>query len=566
VLDLILALLLLADVRPGGEHPLTVDLARAPRRVSGGVLSFRPTGPLAAIMKVRLRGSLLGGPKRSGEVLFDIGRTPLAAQKWGNRSELTAEVRVSREFVGDGKRNWGRAHRARLFLVDARGKRLYLPHRSIVDRPRTTDGWLVVGGRPTVDVPIPLGVTDDGFNPDQVTAIGLNVEAFNREGETIAGTVELRELRVKFGDATAPRVLPPDPAIVAGEKERAARMEARLRERCGLGPRGTAVGVNLAWPSAVAPTGESLQLYARILDGGTRWWDRYWDLNEEEVAESVRTDFREIRETFGEHAPVRVWLFSDLRTGITFDAMGMPLQITDRAKDGMAALLRLAAEERVVLVPVLLDFVLADGVGRTGPDGAWATGERPDVVTDGAKRAKLVSLLEGFVRSFAGNKAVLAWDVMNEPENAAAVVTPDFFADLQALVRDLVDAVHRAGELATVGHRNAIDPARYFRGVVASDLVQIHYYPFVDTRPSPTPFAVELPPLFGALPGGWGEVQTAPGRIEGQISAAHDAGHQLLMFWSWRGHQPTGDGYPVRPYAAEIKRALAKLKPSDRTE
>jgi hypothetical protein len=109
-----------------------------------------------------------------------------------------------------------------------------------------------------------------------------------------------------------------------------------------------------------------------------------------------------------------------------------------------------------------------------------------------------------------------------------------------------------------------VDPARFFRGRAANDLLQVHYYPLVDTRPNPTPFGVALTPLFGPLPGGWGEVQATPGRIAAQIAAARDAGHQLLMFWSWRGHQETGDGYAVRPYAAEIKKALAKLKVGDR--
>ena len=44
-------------------------------------------------------------------------------------------------------------------------------------------------------------------------------------------------------------------------------------------------------------------------------------------------------------------------------------------------------------------------------------------LTDPAKRARLASLLSDFVRPFAGHPAVLAWEVMNEPENAAAAVT-----------------------------------------------------------------------------------------------------------------------------------------------
>src|SRR5204863_500521 len=195
--------------------------------------------------------------------------------------------------------------------------------------------------------------------------------------------------------------------------------------------------------------------------------------------------------------------------------------------------------------------LMADGVARQGPDGAWPASERVDLVVDPAKRARLVQLLEGFVRTFAGHPALLAWDVMNEPENAAAVVTPERFADLQVLVRDLVDAVHRAGDLATVGHHDLRDPARFFRGRVASDLATAHEYPLVETRPSPTPVGAPFAPAFGPLPGGWSELEARPGHIAAQVAAARRAGHRLLLFWSWRGHQESGDGFAVRPYAGE---------------
>ena len=153
----------------------------------------------------------------------------------------------------------------------------------------------------------------------------MNVEAFNREGEEVAGTVELRQLKVSFEEAVAPRVLPPDPAIRAGEAERAATHE-RPPQRAlpGRTAKGMCLGVNLAWPTARSPVGEDMQLYGRILDGGDRWFDRCWDIGEEAVASSVRKDFQDIRALFGEGAVVRLWLFADLRSGITFDDRGDP--------------------------------------------------------------------------------------------------------------------------------------------------------------------------------------------------------------------------------------------------
>jgi hypothetical protein len=336
-------------------------------------------------------------------------------------------------------------------------------------------------------------------------------------------------------------------------------MQARLRERCGLGAGEMAVGVNLAWPAVRAPDGKDIQLYGRLLDAGREaWWGRHFDLGDEAVAASVRGDFRAIRATFGARAPVRLWLFADGRTGLVFT--GNSVAVTERARANMMVLLRLAVEEQVVLIPVLLDFGLADGVARSGPDGAWPVAEHAELVTDPGKRGQLVAALEGFMRPFADHPAVLAWDVMNEPDNATAVVTPEHFADLQALVRDLVDAVHRAGGLATVGQRNAYEPGRFWRGRVADDLGQVHYYPLVETRPNPSPFGVALGPVFGPLPAGWGELQAYPGEIERQLRTARRAGHRLFMFWSWRGHEDNADGFAVQPYAQEIRRALVAVR------
>ena len=110
------------------------------------------------------------------------------------------------------------------------------------------------------------------------------------------------------------------------------------------------------------------------------------------------------------------------------------------------------------------------------------------------------------------------------------------------------------------GHRNAGDPAAFFRGRVATDLGQAHYYPLVDSRPNPVPFESPLDLALGPLPRGWGELQAMPGRIVAQLAAAKRAGHRLFLFWSWRGHQDTGDGYAVKPYAQEIRQALANLR------
>jgi hypothetical protein len=546
-----LALLLLFSTAPVTE--LSLDLSRAPFTLSRAAETFTPTNAHEGVLRVHLEGGLEDRPRKCGEVLFALPPA-WSGRPWGNRATVRAQVRVDPVFLGKGKRNWQQAHRARLFLEDRRGRRQYLPHIAIVDRPTQTDGWLALSGRPTIDLPMPLGFTDPGFDPGHVAKVGLNVEAFNREGEEVAGAIELRDVGVSFGPAVKAAVLPALASVRAGEAARAKKMEARWRER--LGERPFVVGVNLAWPSARSPDGEIMQLYGRYLDAGERWYDTLWDVGTPAVAAGVRQDFQQIRALFGAPALVRVFLFGDLRSGFTFDDSGGPVAITPRARENMKKLLDLAAEEKVVLVPALLDFTMADGRAHSGPNGKWSAGEHLDLVTDPAKRARLATLLGDFVRAFAGHPAVLAWEVMNEPENAAAAVTLEHFADLQRLQVAVVDAIHAAGELATIGHRSTEDAARFFRGRVATDLGQAHYYPLVDTRPNPTPFATRMVPVFGPLPAGWGEAQARPGKIGAQVRTVRDAGHRYLLLWSWRGHEETGDGFAVKPYGEELRSAL----------
>jgi hypothetical protein len=529
---------------------VAIDLGRAPFTLARGAEKFVARGGREGVLEVRLIGGLEDRPRKCGEVLFTLPPA-LAARPWGNQSVVHAQLRVGMVFLGAGKRNWHQGHRARLFLEDRRGRRQYLPHALAIDRPPDTEGWIALSGRPTIDLPMPLGFTDAGFDPAHVAKLGVNVEAFNREDEEVAGPVELRDLGVTFGPPVKPVLMPVDRAVRAGEATRARKMEARWRAR--FGARRFVTGVNLAWPSARSPDGETMQLYGRFLDAGERWYDVLWDIGTPAVAEGLRRDLREIRALFGTPALVRVFLFGDLRAGIELDEQGAPTGISARARENMGKLLALAAEEQVVLIPSLLDFTMADGRARSGPGGKWVAGEHLDLVTDATKRARLASLLRDFVRPFAGHPAVLAWEVMNEPENAAAAITLEHFADMQRLQVAVVNAIHDAGELATIGHRNSEDPARFFRGRVATDLGQAHYYPLLDTRPNPTPFSASLRPAFGPLPAGWGEAQARPGKIAAQLQQARGAGHRYLLLWSWRGHEDSGDGFAVKPYAKEIE-------------
>src|SRR5688572_17664706 len=109
---------------PAVAEEVTLDLRRA-AAVSRGVERFEPRDERNGLLHARLVGGLEDRPAKCGEVSWALAGTPLAGRRWGDQATVSAQVRVPPAFLGTGKRNWHRAHRARLFLVDARGRRQY---------------------------------------------------------------------------------------------------------------------------------------------------------------------------------------------------------------------------------------------------------------------------------------------------------------------------------------------------------------------------------------------------------------------------------------------------------
>ena len=80
-----------------------------------------------------------------------------------------------------------------------------------------------------------------------------------------------------------------------------------------------------------------------------------------------------------------------MRSGVTFDADGMPIGFTDKVYEDMQALIDVSHALGVRLMPVLLDYTMADGVDYE----LCEVGEHPDILTDSdndyEKRAAFVA-------------------------------------------------------------------------------------------------------------------------------------------------------------------------------
>ena len=204
----------------------------------------------------------------------------------------------------------------------------------------------------------------------------------------------------------------------------------------------------------------------------------------------------------------------------------------------------------MLLVPSLLDFLVADGITREGPGLRWPVGERPELFLRPDFRDALIQLLAGFVRDFDGPE-ILMWELMNEPENAVAMATPERFRALRLCLHELALALHRQGVLTTIGSRHLGDAQRWWRGVV--DVPQVHHWRLLESIPNP--YAVDTPAsVLGPLPAVVGEVEpVAPELVGPLLDRLRGAGYAMAGFWSLRGH----DGYAYQPIAEAVQAWLA---------
>jgi len=183
---------------------------------------------------------------------------------------------------------------------------------------------------------------------------------------------------------------------------------------------------------------------------------------------------------------VRIFLFCDLRAGISFAADGTPIGFNDTATvyADMQALLNTAAALNIKLIPTLLDYRMADNVSGD----YW--GEHPDLITDPVKRAELIRIFSGFIsdlQTFANNDAIYAWDVMNEPEMSCEsrenVVQMEGENGMKEFVKRLIEMIHvyAPGSKVTVGSFEKGDMIRHWAPLDAEanrnvDILQFHYY------------------------------------------------------------------------------------------
>jgi len=126
----------------------------------------------------------------------------------------------------------------------------------------------------------------------------------------------------------------------------------------------------------------------------------------------------------------RIFLFCDFRTGLELDDDGYVTGFDPWVYLDMDELVSCSARHQLKLIPVLMDFMMLDGLSL-GSSG----GEHPEFITNAiAQAAFMKNILKPFISRYGTNENIYAWEIMNEPGEATSVPKPDLaqFIDLCA--------------------------------------------------------------------------------------------------------------------------------------
>ena len=239
---------------------------------------------------------------------------------------------------------------------------------------------------------------------------------------------------------------------------------------------------------------------------------------------------------------VRTFLLCDLRSGVRFDASGIPAGLDDAVFRDIEALVAVARQHQIQLIPVLLDFHVC-GFRHVVND--VQLGGRSSLIENPVLRSALVELvLRPIVEQYRDEQVIVAWDVMNEPEWCLGVgprtIEPVTLPALHAFLRQAVECVHESSrQPVTVGSAGTfgLDLVR----AVGLDIYQVHWYERFGWRALEQPVADldlhDRPAILGEFAGRSASV----GRV---LDTAKRSGYSGALVWSVLGGD-AASAYPA---------------------
>jgi hypothetical protein len=270
------------------------------------------------------------------------------------------------------------------------------------------------------------------------------------------------------------------------------------------------VGANLPWVGYGTDIGAS----AWYPNGGLSAQPASLDLLERTLATLGRDGI----------SVVRTFLLCDARSGVRFDGDGMPAGLDEAVLPDVDVLIAAARRHQIQLMPVLLDFHLCN---RPRIVNGVQVGGRTRLLADPDARSAFLDLvLRPIVERYRDDEAVIAWDVMNEPEWCLKKGVS--FDTLQEFLRQSVACVQAsARQPVTIGCAAAtgLDLVR----PLGLDFYQVHWYEKFGWA------ALERPVEDFDLDGRPVILGEFPGRIPAAadvLDTAKQAGYAGALVWS----------------------------------
>jgi hypothetical protein len=274
-------------------------------------------------------------------------------------------------------------------------------------------------------------------------------------------------------------------------------------------------------------------------DFGSNAWGHH-GVSDPGVRSSVSSDFDFLKSKGVQAA--RWFLFSNGSAGLAFDQNGLVTGVSPLFYEDLDAALSIAQGHGIKLILVLFDFHLIDEAKMVN---GVQTGGHAKLITDAKAEDSLFSnALEPILKKYGGNSNVMAWEVMNEPENGIRsllhMMSPVSSDSMHAFAKRAAAAIHSGGGQATLGSFRKGDVSQW-KGV-GLDLYQFHYYDYMswtfgDVLNAPySEMGLDKPCILGEFP-----TKGAKFSADTYLGTMRGDGYAGAFAWSLRANDSKSD-------------------------